>query len=247
MDKSCWIIVGATSAIAHRFAHYVAKQGNQIILLGRDQLKLHDIAMDLNIRFEVSVDAMYFDAEKTDDFVSLVDNVIPKAHYPISIFIAFGLMGLENAIAHSPAMVAKIMQTNLTGAASITYAFLPYLQNQKKGDLIFLGSVAGDRGRIPNFVYGAAKAGLATFCEGLRGALLPQGINVTLMKPGYIDTPMTYGIKKIFPEASPESCAKACFDAAKKKQSVAYFPTFWWFVMMIFKFLPQSILYRFKA
>ena len=247
MDKSCWIIAGATSAIAHQFAYVVAEQGHQVILLGRDQQKLHDIEMDLKIRFEGMVASVYFDAEKTDDHVAISKAVLEKVAHPISLFVAVGVMGFEAAINHSPNMAAKIMQTNLTGVVSLTYAFLPYFQQQKKGHLIFLGSVAGDRGRIPNFVYGAAKAGLATFCEGLRGALLPDGINVTLIKPGYIDTPMTYGMKKMFPAASPKSCAIACLLAASDNKSVVYFPRFWWWVMMIFKALPQSILYRFKA
>lgn len=250
MHKSCWIIAGAASAIAMRFAHHVAKQGDQIILLGRDDKKLSVIQADLKIRYQATVDYLLFDAVKTEEHASVVNacmQLAKKEKNPINLFIAFGVMIPGLSIEHSAADAVTAINANFTGAVSLSFAFLPHFQEQKQGKILALGSVAGDRGRPVNFDYGAAKAGLAIFCEGLRGALMPDNVSVTLTKLGYIDTPMTYGKKNLFPAASPDDCARACLQAANKKLSVVYYPGFWRWIMAIFKCLPQSILYRFKS
>ncbi|OGT44055.1 MAG: hypothetical protein A3F13_02290 [Gammaproteobacteria bacterium RIFCSPHIGHO2_12_FULL_40_19] len=247
MGQVCWIIAGATSAIAMRFAQVVAMQGDQLILLGRDDKKLAAIQADLQIRYAVSVDYLFFDAVKTELHSSIANACIQLAKGPIHLFIAVGLMIPGESIAHSANEAATMINANLTSAVSLSFAFLPHFQAQKQGEILVLGSVAGDRGRPPNFDYGAAKAGLATFCEGLRGALMPDNVSVTLMKLGYIDTPMTYGKKGLFPAASPLACAQACLRAAKKKLAIVYYPSFWQWIMFIFKRLPQFILYRFKV
>ncbi len=247
MGKVCWIIAGATSAIAIRFAHVVAMQGDQLILLGRDNKKLSAIQADLKIRYDVSVDYLFFDAVETKQHSEIANACIQLAKNPIHLFIAFGLMIPGASIEHSANEATTTINANLTGVVSLSFAFLPHFQAQKQGSILVLGSVAGDRGRPPNFDYGAAKAGLATFCEGLRGALMPDNVSVTLMKLGYIDTPMTYGKNGLFPAASPWACAQACLHAANKKSAIVYYPGFWRWIMCIFKALPQFILYRFKV
>lgn len=247
MTKSCWIIAGATSAIAMRFAHVVAMQGDQLILLGRDEKKLSAIQADLKIRYHVSVDYLLFDAAMTDQHVLIADACVQLAKHPFNVFVAFGLMIPGLSLEHSSDEAVTIITANFTGAVSLLFAFVPHLQAQKQGKIVVLGSVSGDRGRPPIFDYGSAKAGLATFCEGLRGALMPYHVSVTLMKLGYIDTPMTYGKKVLFPPADPMDCARACFDAANKKSAIVYYPGYWRWVMAIFKMLPQFVLYQLKA
>ena len=247
MNKSCWIIAGATSAIAMRFAHRVATEGHQIILLGRDSQKLSAIQADLQIRYEGVVDYLVFDAVKTDQHSSIANACVQLAKSPINLFFAFGLMIEGASITHSVVEAVTTINANFTGVVSLTFAFLAHFQAQKQGEILVLGSVAGDRGRPINFDYGAAKAGLATFCEGLRGALMPDNVSVTLMKLGYIDTPMTYGNNGLFPAATPTDCADACLRASNKKLAIVYYPGFWRWIMFIFKLLPQSILYRFKV
>ena len=246
MNKSCWIIAGATSAIAMRFAHIVAKEGHQIILLGRNREKLAAIQADLHIRYSASVDYLWFDALTVDEHAQIAKTCAALAKAPMQLWVAFGVMFSGMAGDHSLSQAVATVHSNFTGVVSVIYAFLPYFKQQKEGHIIILGSVAGDRGRASNFVYGAAKAALIPFCDGLRATLLPDHISVTLMKLGFIDTPLTFGKPGVFLAASPEDCARACFKAAEKGKYEKYFPWFWRWIMLIFKCMPNAILYRLK-
>jgi short-subunit dehydrogenase len=106
--------------------------------------------------------------------------------------------------------------------------------------------VAGDRGRPSNFVYGSAKAGLNTYLQGLRARLARHGVSVTTIKAGFMDTAMSYGLPGMFLVASPDSAAKACLQAARKKRNVLYFPFFWWLIMAIIKAIPEGVFKRLK-
>jgi decaprenylphospho-beta-D-erythro-pentofuranosid-2-ulose 2-reductase len=245
--NSCWIIAGAASAIAIRFAHQVAQTGDQVILLGRDLKKLSAIQADIILRYAADVDIIFFDAEKSESHQAVADSCMQLAKHPVSLLIAFGVMLPGMSVTHSQRDAVKVIDANFTGAASITYSFLPYLQAQKQCHILVLGSVAGDRGRPANFDYGAAKSALNVFYEGLRAALYSDGVSVTVMKLGYIDTPMTYGKSGFFLAASPDACAAACLKAAMRKTPVKYFPWFWRWIMLIFKSMPRIILQRLKV
>lgn len=247
MKNQCWIIAGAASAIAIQFAHAVAKKGDQLILLGRDIEKLSAIQNDLKIRYCALVDIVYFDAEKNDEHVAIAEKCIEVAKNPINLLLAFGVMLSAPAINHSQKDIVKIIDTNFTAVASLSFAFINYFKSQKQGQIIVLGSVAGDRGRPSNFDYGSAKAALIPFCEGLGAALMEYNVSVTLMKLGYIDTPMSYGKTGMFLAASPEACAQACLLAAKNKKTVKYFPWFWQWIILIFKMMPSFILRKIKV
>ena len=247
MNKQCWIIAGAASAIAIQFAHQVAKRGDQIILLGRDNEKLSVTQSDLKIRYNVTVDILFFDAEKFETHTTIAETCITLAKNPINLYIAFGVMLPAPAINHSLENAVKIINTNFTAVASLSFAFLPYFKAQKQGHIIVLGSVAGDRGRPSNFDYGAAKAALVPFCEGLQASLCEDNISVTLMKLGYIDTSMTHGKPTLFKAASPEDCAHACLKAAENKIALKYFPWFWRWIMLIFKMMPRFLLRKLKV
>src|SRR5262249_17269596 len=112
-----------------------------------------------------------------------------------------------------------------------------------EGAIVVLSSVAGDRGRPSNFVYGSAKAGLNAYLQGLRARLARAGVSVTTVKAGFMDTAMTYGMPGMFLVASPESAAAACLEAAAKRRDTLYFPRFWQLIMTIMKAIPEP---RFK-
>ena len=244
MTRHCWIIAGATSAIALQFAQITAKRGDQIILLARDKNKLTDIQNDLRVRYQCDVDYLLFDAEKFSDHAAMAKNCMTIVKHPISLLLAFGVMGEASAVNHTAEEAVHITHSNYTGVVSLCFTFLPYFKKQKQGHILVLGSVAGERGRPSNFDYGAAKAALVPFCEGLRASLYADNVSVTVMKLGYIDTPMSYGKPGIFLAASPRDCAMACLNAAEKKVTVKYFPWFWRWIMLIFKLLPRFVLYR---
>lgn len=244
MTRQCWIIAGATSTIALQFAQITAKRGDQIILLARDKNKLADIQHDLRVRYQCDVDYLLFDAEQFSDHAEIVKNCMNRAKHPISLLLAFGVMLDAPAANHTAAEAIHITDANYTGVVSLCFHFLPHFKQQKQGHIVVLGSVAGDRGRSSNFDYGAAKAALVPFCEGLRASLHADNVSVTLMKLGFIDTPMIYGKPGIFLAASPQDCAAACLKAAEKKVAEKYFPWFWRWIMLIFKRLPRFVLYR---
>lgn len=246
MTRHCWIIAGATSAIALQFAQITAQRGDQIIVLARDKNKLIDIQNDLRIRYQCDVDYVLFDAEQFSDHAEIAKKCMNIAKHPISLLLAFGVMLDAPASTHSAEQAVHITNANYTGVVSLCFHFLPYFKQQKQGHILVLGSVAGDRGRPANFDYGAAKAALIPFCEGLRASLYADNVSVTVMKLGYIDTPMSYGKPGIFLAASPHDCALACLKAAEKNVTEKYFPWFWRWIMLIFKMLPRFIMYRMK-
>jgi len=106
---------------------------------------------------------------------------------------------------------------------------------------VALGSVAGDRGRLKNYVYGAAKAGLHTYLQGLRARGVRSGVQVVTVKPGFVDTAMTWGLPGMFLVASPDAIAAACLSAVAKKRDVIYAPFFWWGIMTIIRHIPERI------
>lgn len=247
MNRKCWVIAGATSAIAKAFSRIVAEAGHDVILLGRDVDKLKSLEADLSIRYSATVNHLNFDAVDVDQHDAIAAACIALTDKPISVLIAFGYMPITDSLACPIENAQRTMQVNYNGAATLSLAFVPYLKEQKSSHLLVLGSVAGDRGRQSNFIYGSAKAGLEQFCEGLRAALHGTGISVTLMRLGYIDTPLTYGKPGYFLAASPEECARKCLSAANNRRAACYFPWFWRWIMLIFKWVPRFIFNRMKV
>jgi short-subunit dehydrogenase len=120
------------------------------------------------------------------------------------------------------------------------------MATQGHGAIAVIGSVAGDRGRASNYVYGTAKAGLAAFTQGLRQRLSKSNVQVLLIKPGFVDTPMTQEFKKGFLWASPDQVAKDICRAVEKRKNVLYTPWFWALIMLIIQHIPESIFKRLK-
>jgi short-subunit dehydrogenase len=136
------------------------------------------------------------------------------------------------------------IDTGLTGAVSILHRLAPVLERRRAGTIVAFGSVAGDRGRLKNYVYGAAKAGLHTYLAGLRNRLGRSGVHVMTVKPGFVDTGMTFGLPGLFLVAQPEAVARACLDAAAKRRDVIYVPWFWQVIMAIIRAVPERIFKR---
>jgi short-subunit dehydrogenase len=117
----------------------------------------------------------------------------------------------------------------------------PLIEARGSGTVIGVGSVAGDRGRIGNYVYGAAKAGFATYLSGLRNRLTRAGGHVVTVKPGFVDTAMTWGLPGMFLVSSPEAVADALLKAVRKRRNVLYTPFFWRYIMLIIRNIPEPI------
>jgi short-subunit dehydrogenase len=140
----------------------------------------------------------------------------------------------------------RAFTTNLLSPLACLTWLANYFETRGKGNITVISSVAGDRGRQSNYVYGAAKGGLSTFLQGLRNRLAPKGVSVTTVKPGFIDTPMTAHIKKGPLFASPEAVGKRVHQAMLKGEAVVYTPFFWRFIMLIILHIPEFIFKRMK-
>jgi short-subunit dehydrogenase len=237
-----WLVLGASSSIARAFARLVAENGAAVLLAGRDQDDLGRTASDLQARYGAAARVLAFDAQDRASIAAVIAqcrDTVPAGK--LDVFLAFGAMPEQAAMEADPALAAATIAATYTGAVEILLGLAPLLEAGRAGHVIVLGSVAGDRGRLKNYVYGSAKAGLATFTAGLRNRLFRSGVLVTTVKPGFMDTAMTWGLPGLFLVAQPDSAARACLDAALKGRDVIYHPRFWALIMLIIRLIPERI------
>jgi short-subunit dehydrogenase len=237
-----WLVLGASSAIARAFARQVAEAGASVLLAGRDRDDLDRSAADLTARYGAHAAVVDFDARDRASITRLVEHCrTGVATGRLDVLLAFGSMPEQAAMEADPALAAATIEANLTGAVELLLGLAPLLEAGKSGRVVVIGSVAGDRGRLKNYVYGAAKAGLATFTAGLRNRLFRSGVLVTTVKPGFIDTAMTWGLPGLFLVASPDDAARAILAAALKGREVVYVPRFWALIMLIIRLIPERV------
>ncbi len=240
-----WLVLGASSAIARAFAGAAAEDGADIILAGRDRDDLDRTAADIAIRARRGVSVFDFDALDFKSHAGLLQRARGEAGAgTLNVFLAFGTMPAQAEIDQDPALAFRTIESNYIGAVSVLQAAAPVLEAQRRGAVVALSSVAGDRGRVKNYVYGSAKAGLATYLQGLRARLFRAGVTVTTVKPGFVDTAMTFGLPGMFLVASPDAVARACLAAAKRGREEVYVPFFWWGIMTIIRNIPERIFKR---
>lgn len=244
MSGQTWLVLGGSSAIANAFAHEAAAAGHGVILAGRDLEDLKQSAADIAIRHGVAAQAVAFDAVAYDRHPKFMASCRKKADGVLNLFLAFALMPEQSEMEQDFALARQAIEATYLGAASVLSAAAPIFEEQSAGRIVVIGSVAGDRGRIKNYIYGSAKAGLHAFVQGLRARLSRAGVSVTTIKPGFIDTAMTWGQPGLFLVASPRDCAAACLRHADAGAEVRYVPWFWWGIMTIIKSIPERIFKR---
>lgn len=235
-----WIILGATSAIARAFARNCAESGADLLLQGRDMSELTRIAQDCSLRGATSAEAVAFDARKPDGFDEIITQATAHSG-TLNAAVFVGSMPEQADIDEDPAMIDGVIQDSFTGLARFLQLLAPHMEERESGTIIGVGSVAGDRGRVGNYVYGAAKAGFHTYLSGLRNRLGRKGAHVITVKPGFVDTGMTWGLEGMFLVASPEDVAESLMKAVRKKRNVIYTPWFWRYIMLIIRHVPEFI------
>lgn len=229
------VIIGATSAIAHEVAKLYASAGASLFLVARDEARLGAVAADLRVRGASEVDTFVADlADRTHDA-----GIAARVAAPDVVLIAHGTLPDQRAI--DPDAVAQVaaFELNATSVIALAAHFANVLERNRRGTLAIIGSVAGDRGRRSNYVYGAAKAAIHAFSEGLRGRLAEAGVQVVLIKPGWVDTPMTSAIKKNPLFASAGSVAKGIHRAVSHGRAVVYLPGYWRWISLLVQMLPS--------
>jgi decaprenylphospho-beta-D-erythro-pentofuranosid-2-ulose 2-reductase len=241
--RPLWLVLGASSSVARAFARLAARGGADLILAGRDVDDIERSAADARLRGGGSVDVRSFDAAERASHAGFVA-ALPER--PLNVFLAFGLLHPQAAAERDPALAEAMIDVNYLGAVSVLGRLAPVMAAHGRGAIVVLSSVAGDRGRPSNYIYGSAKAGLNVYLQGLRAKLAGAGISVTTVKPGFLDTAMTWGLPGMFLVASPQACAAACLRYAAKGRDVAYFPAFWRLIMAIIKAIPETIFKRLR-
>ena len=239
------LIIGATSAIAEATARLYAKQGAKLHLLARNLSQLERIAADLKIRGASSVTHAEFEANNIEQHREVIENAIKILGTIDIVLIAYGTLGSQKASEASAEIAIQELQTNTLSTIAILTRLANVMEKQKKGTLGIISSVAGDRGRQSNYVYGTAKAALTTFCQGLNARLYKSGVQVLIIKPGMVDTPMT--AKMAMPAilvAKPEQIAIDIVKAIEHRKDVLYTPWFWKYVMMGIIHLPNKMFKR---
>jgi len=190
------------------------------------------------VRFSVESQAFAWDAtdfETHEEFVAqCIDHFGEKLE---GIVLCSGFMEDQKVAQNEWDITQRTIDVNFSGSVSVINRFANHLESKGSGWIAVVGSVAGDRGRQSNYIYGAAKAGLAIYLEGLRNRLFHAGVHVMTIKPGFVDTKMTFG--QVPFAASPESVAKAVLKALDKRKNVVYVPFFWRYIMLLIRHIPE--------
>ena len=232
------VIIGATSAIAQEVAKLYASAGASLFLVARNEAKLLAVAADLRVRGASDVETFVADlADRARD----AEIVAAAGPTPDVVLIAHGSLPNQRAIDTDPLAQVAEFELNATSVIAIAGHFANVLERNRRGTLAVIGSVSGDRGRRSNYVYGAAKAATHAFCDGLRGRLAAAGVAVVLIKPGWVDTPMTSVIKKNPLFASAASVGRDIHRAIDARRSTVYVPGYWRWISLIVRMLPAKL------
>ena len=235
------LIVGATSAIAEATARRFARRGDALFLAARSLERLQAIADDLRVRSAAQVEAAAFDATDFASHAALVDQAEAALGGLDLVLIAHGTLPDQKACAASFDQAPRELQVNALSVMSLLTAVANRFERQHRGTIAVISSVAGDRGRQSNYVYGSAKAAVTAFLGGLRNRLQPAGVHVLTIKPGFVDTPMTRDFPKGALWASPAAIARGIEKAIDRRKDVVYLPWFWRPVMRLIREIPEPI------
>ncbi len=234
-------IYGAYSAIAEATARRLATPEATFFLVGRDEARLTAMADDLSVRGAHAVHTRTADLVDREALPGLVDTMFETLGEVDTVLLAHGTLPDQERCAASLESAYSAFEVNAVSHIGLLTLIANRLEAQRRGTIAAITSVAGDRGRRSNYVYGAAKRTISTFLEGLRHRLAPSGVAVVDIRPGFVDTPMTRDIDKGALWASPDTVAQGIVKAIRKGKPVAYVPAFWQGIMAIIRSLPYFV------
>lgn len=242
MSVGVVLILGAGSDIGRACAHFFAAKGHTIQLAARAPDRLTADQTDLQLRYGVSVSLHAVDALETDTHADFVQALPVLPDVAISVI---GLLGTHTKNLKDTASAVQILRSNFEGPATLLGALATRFEARGSGTLVGVSSVAGNRGRASNYIYGAAKAGFTAYLSGLRHRLFPSGVHVVTVLPGFVDTAMTQGMN-LPPRltAQPGQVAEAIYYAIVKKRNIIYFKPIWRVIMAIIWALPEEVFKR---
>ncbi|MFH0881576.1 MAG: SDR family NAD(P)-dependent oxidoreductase [bacterium] len=245
---SAWLITGATGGIASAVARELAARGHRLALadLPETQRRLASDAEDLRVRFSVKVDTFLFDAVTRKKHESLLNEIEKQVGDLDGILWTVGVMWPQEELTSDGEKAARHHEVNYVSAMHFLGLVADRFEHRKSGMIVAIGSPAGDRGRASNYLYGADKAALHVFMQGLRQRLAPAGVHVLTIKPGPTRTPMTAGMEKLPLPSTPAVVAKGIVRAIEKKREVAYVPGIWRAIMLVLRHIPEAVFKKMK-
>jgi decaprenylphospho-beta-D-erythro-pentofuranosid-2-ulose 2-reductase len=238
------LIIGATSEIAQATARLFASRGNHLFLLARNTEKLNLLCTDLTVRGAHQVHSAAFDADNLASHADLIQTAKQALGSIDIVLIAHGTLPDQTACEKNIQQTLVEFNTNALSVISLLTHLAVIFEQQGAGTIAVISSVAGDRGRQSNYIYGAAKGCLSIFLQGLRNRLYKKGVHVLTIKPGFVNTVMTKDFKKGALWAQPDQIAQGIVKAIEQQKNVAYLPWFWRYIMLIICHIPESLFKR---
>ena len=238
------LVLGATSAIAQETSREFAASKARLFLVARNPEKLKAVAEDLTVRGAEAVNACVCDLNDMEKHPALLSHAAAAWGGFDAALIAYGTLPDQLACEQDPSTLRCALQTNFVSVASLLSQLAKVLEQQPGSVLAVIGSVAGDRGRRSNYVYGSAKAALETFAAGLRLRLAQARVHIVLIKPGWVDTPMTAHLPKNVLYTSAKGVGHGIYRAMLSPRPVVYLPWFWRWIMLGVRMIPEPIFAR---
>jgi decaprenylphospho-beta-D-erythro-pentofuranosid-2-ulose 2-reductase len=240
------LIIGATSAIAEEWARLAAARGDALFLVARSEAKLKTIIADLQIRGAHTIGYTLADLSDCSSAEEIISAALDFLGSIDVVLIAHGSLSLQEQCQQDYQAAERELRVNFLSVVALLTPLANIFERQGHGSIAVISSVAGDRGRQSNYVYGTAKAAVSAFLEGLRNRLHPAGVQVLTIKPGFVDTPMTAHLEKGALFASPAKVAQGIDRALRRRRNVVYLPWFWHPIMCILRHVPECIFKRLK-
>ncbi len=238
------LVLGATSGIAMATTRLLARKGCAFYLVARDGCKLAAVAADLQVRGASAVHSSVCDLNLTELHPTLLTQAAEALGEIDLALLAHGVLGDQRAAEADYEVAQSLFITNLLSPVSLITWLANYFERREAGTLVVLSSVAGDRGRKSNYVYGTTKGALTIFLQGVRNRLNSSGAHVLTVKPGFVATPMTAHLDRNLLFADPDRVARSILSAVRSRKNEVYVPWFWRGIMCVIRAIPESIFKR---
>jgi decaprenylphospho-beta-D-erythro-pentofuranosid-2-ulose 2-reductase len=235
------LVLGATSGIAEACIHLWANRGDSLYLVARNADKLAVVAADARTRGAAHADSAVANLDDVAAHPEMLAHAINALGGLDVAFLALGVLGDQAEAERSVAAANQILHTNFTAPVSLLMWLANYTAQRHAGTLAVLSSVAGERGRKSNYVYGSSKAGLTVFVDGLRNRIDREGVRVMTIKPGPVKTAMTEGMKGSGKFADVDAVAATLVKAIDKGGDIVYVPGIWQIIMGVIRVIPEAI------
>jgi short-subunit dehydrogenase len=238
------LIIGATSAIAQHCAQLWARRGDELYLVARKQELLKTIASDLKAKGAAETHIHLMDLNEIDNHFAMLKKAEETLSDIDTVLIAHGTLSDQKICEQSVVQTIAEMQTNALSIISLLTHIANLFEIKRSGTIAVISSVAGDRGRKSNYVYGSSKAMITSFTSGLRQRLNKANVAVVTIKPGFVNTPMTATLKKGLLWVKPEFVSAKIVKAIDQRKDEVYIPSLWWLIMTVIKIIPENIFKR---